>query len=161
MRRLGQHLHAVVRPRTASSIDLLGGRVEPTDRDADPPEGRASSDDGVTSLPSRDCEFPVNQSQVDSGAQPKRKSISASAFVCQFLVKLLVERHRRKLMVPEISAMLPLFEDMRVEIKAQSRTCEEFEDFERLVCASTMPWIIVLSCLPCDCWQWIVNPHRV
>jgi hypothetical protein len=38
-------------------------------------------------------------------------------------------------MVPEISAMLPLFEDMRVEIKAQSRTCKEFEDFERLVCA--------------------------
>ena len=103
MRRLGKH-KVPRQPVTASSTDLLEGRVAAPIRDADPHEGRVSSDDRVTLLPSRDCEVSINQSQVDSGAQPKRKSISASAFVCQFLVKLLVERHRRKLMVPEIVA---------------------------------------------------------
>ena len=118
MRRLGQY--AIVQNRTASPADLLRGRAAAPIRDSDPHLGRVSSDDGVTLLPSRDCEVSINQSQVDSGAQPKKKPMTASAFVCKSMVELLVARHRRKLHVPDIDSMIPLFKDERAAIKRAS-----------------------------------------
>ena len=94
---------------------------------------RVLSLDRVAPLPSGNCGASFND-DIGIGARQIQKSQSASAFICDYLVSWLADRHRRcKRAVPCVQDMLEDFKELRGAIQKKAKTAHNFQDFERMV----------------------------
>lgn len=121
--------------REASPVDTLCSEQGPV------PVGpilmeRVLSLDRVAPLPSGNCGASFND-DIGIGARQIQKSQSASAFICDYLVSWLADRHRRcKRAVPCVQDMLEDFKELRGAIQKKAKNAHNFQDFERMVTLS-------------------------